>query len=64
MDSQPPPRVRIRKRRKIGVRRRDARYWKAMAIRLALLVVLAWVTLWLLDDLAAPNPTTVPAATE
>lgn len=63
MDSQ-PPRVRIRKKRKIGARRRDARYWKTMAIRLVVLVVLAWVTLWFLDDLAAPNPATVPAVAE
>jgi hypothetical protein len=63
MDSQ-PPRVRIRKRRKIGVRRRDARYWRNMAIRLVVLVVLAWGTLWLLDDLATPNPTPAPAVAE
>jgi len=63
MDSQ-PPRVRIRKKRKIGVRRRDARYWRSMAIRFAVLVVLAWVTLWLLDDLATPNPGTAPAVVE
>lgn len=63
MDSQ-PPRVRIRKKRKIGVRHRDARYWRTVAMGVALLVVLAWVTLWMLDDLAAPNPATAPAVSD